>query len=431
MRSTLSIGVVSCLGVAALTGVMALAGPAAGKGAVSATISGPGLDTPIEVTGAIDPDETGMWHALSHYPDPALLDAAPAGDLGPRHILTWQVISGQDHETGEHEATPIRQDLYLDAEGGPVAYTAPAQRFRDDVTVEVWYRVPDALRDTLAAAGVPLTGNKIASEGSAVPPPAPGPSGDPVWPAVAAGAGAGLALVGVGGTLAMRRVRRRSILTAVGVCTVSLAGAVGLAAPAAAKGLESVTIDGPGLAQAVVLSTRDDGTALVDDAGRPVNLETQLYADVVMGDTTAVDLMTEPPTDDHGPAYSVTWRLDITTPYEQQLYPFAAGGPLVQIYLDEFAMWYRVPDGVLGTLADLGVIAADGSGPKATTSGAPAKKAAAATPPAPAAAAPTGHPVWPTVAAGAGGGLALVGVGGALVIGRVRARRRRMAPIPL
>jgi hypothetical protein len=224
---------------------------------------------------------------------------------------------------------------------------------------------------------------------------------------------------------------KTSLGAVAGFGVVALMSVVGLAGPAAAKGLESVTIDGPGLAEPVVLSTRDSGTVLVDDAGRPVNLDAQLYADVVMGDTTAVDLMTEAPTDDLGPPYAVAWRLHgVTSPYEQELYPFADGGPLVQIYLDELGMWYRVPDSVVGTLADLGVIAADRSGPKAATSGAPAKKAAAATPPARAVAAPTGDPVWPAAAAGVGGGLALAGLGVALAIRRARARGRLVAPIP-
>ncbi|MGH9229962.1 MAG: hypothetical protein ACRD07_14770 [Acidimicrobiales bacterium] len=217
--------------------------------------------------------------------------------------------------------------------------------------------------------------------------------------------------------------------TVAGAGAVALTSLVGLASPAAAKELESVTIHGPGLAQPVVLSTGDNGTVL-DNAGRPVDLKEQLYADVVMGDTTVVDLTTERPTDELGPDYSVAWRLSgVTTAYEQELYPFAAGGPLVHIYLDEFGMWYRVQASVLSTLADLGVIAADSSGPKAPTSGAPAKKAAAAMPPAPTAAMTTGDPVWPAVAAGVGGGLA--GVAGALVVHRARARRRREATIPL
>jgi hypothetical protein len=196
---------------AVLAGVVALARPAAGKGAMSATVTGPGIDVPIDLTYSMDRLDTGMWHALSHDRDPAVLDAAPAGDLGPPHTLTWQVISGQDIN-GEYATTPIRQDLYLDAEGGPVARTAPGQRFRDTATVELWYRVPDETRDALVEAGVPLAGKKPGNgtEAAAAPPArAPGPSGDPAWPVVvAAGVGGGLALTVTGGALAARRNRR-------------------------------------------------------------------------------------------------------------------------------------------------------------------------------------------------------------------------------
>jgi hypothetical protein len=202
MRTVMSSGA-----LAALTMLLALvwaAGPASAKGTVSVMISGPGIDEPVEVLDAIGIYDTGMWTALGDvYP---ALAAAPTKDLGPRHTLTWRVIGGQD-EAGQYETTPIRQDLYLDAAGGSVVYTPPGQPFGDSVTVEVWFPLPDGLRDDLVAAGVPLTGDKLTADKTPAGEPAPAPSGDPVWPeALAAGAG-GLTLAGAG-TLAIRRARR-------------------------------------------------------------------------------------------------------------------------------------------------------------------------------------------------------------------------------
>jgi hypothetical protein len=90
---------------------------------VSVKISGPGIEHPIELLDEIAADDTGVWHALSDYADPAQLPSAPTGDLGPRHALVWEMMSGPQ------DATPIRQDLYLDAPGGSVAHTPPGQSF--------------------------------------------------------------------------------------------------------------------------------------------------------------------------------------------------------------------------------------------------------------------------------------------------------------
>lgn len=211
------------------------AGPASAKGAVSVTISGPGIDEPVEVLDAFRIHDTGMWTALGDV-DPAFA-AAPTKDLGPRHTLTWRVISGQD-EAGQYETTPIRQDLYLDAADGPVVHTPPGQPFRDSVTAEVWFPVRDGLRGDLVAAGAPLTGGKPTAGNptagkltagkltadkpnagtlTAGKPPAgdlaPAPSGDPVWPELMAAGAGGLALAGAG-TLAIRRARRLAALSA-------------------------------------------------------------------------------------------------------------------------------------------------------------------------------------------------------------------------
>jgi hypothetical protein len=214
MRSAVTTGVLAFVVAAA---VLVTAGPASAKGPVSAMLTGPGIDDPIDVLEAISTEDTGMWHALSEFVDPAVLESEPKSDLGPRYTLVWEVMSGPD------KTTPIRQDLYLEAEGGPVAHTAPGQPFIDGVTSEQWYRMPTRVRDALAEEGVLLDGMKPVTPAAAVktkdkaasdaeiagavrrPAVDPGTERDPGWPAATAVAG-GAAVLGAGGVVMARRL---------------------------------------------------------------------------------------------------------------------------------------------------------------------------------------------------------------------------------
>jgi hypothetical protein len=226
----------------------------------------------------------------------------------------------------------------------------------------------------------------------------------------------------------MRRGTTTSI--AGGTVAAALVGALALAGPAQAKGIDSVTLDGPGLAGPVVLSTSGNGTTLVDHRDRSVSLIDELDPWVVMGGTP-VDLLPEAPTRDLGPAYTATWRMfGVTTPVEQDVYPFAAGGPLVHIPAEPIwdyntrDTWYRVPDTTLATLADVGVIAATES----RSGRSYAVMDRTTTPSSPS----SGDPAWPEAIAGAVAAAVLAGVAGATVVRRRRARRRqRVAPVPL
>lgn len=206
-----------------------------------------------------------------------------------------------------------------------------------------------------------------------------------------------------------------------------------LAPPAGAKGIESVAIDGPGLAEPVELSTDPPagdgavggGIAVYDDAGREVGLIDELNPWVAMGEPVSPQ-QPDAPTADLGPAYSVTWRVyGLTSPIEQDLYPFAAGGPLVHISAEQTRgyrtddTWYRAPASVLTILAEVKVIAGDASGPLP-----PEPTSPAAGPRGPSGATSE----WPrTVVAGAASAAAAVLVAGGLPIAIRRARRRRSA----
>jgi hypothetical protein len=222
MRNAVTTGAVALVAVAV---VLVAAGPASAKGPVSATITGPGIDDPIEVLEVVSADDTGVWLTLSNMADPAVLPTAPKTDLGPRHTLVWKM-------SGPKGSIPVHQYLYLEADGGPLAYTEPGQPFIDGVTTEQWYRMPTRVRDALAAEGVPLdgvkpgkpagaeTGLKVTSDKAAKDDKAatdaaaddatsrraadPQASRDPVWPTATAAA-VGAVAVGAGGVAVVRR----------------------------------------------------------------------------------------------------------------------------------------------------------------------------------------------------------------------------------
>jgi hypothetical protein len=193
----------------ALAVVLALAGPAAAKGIESATISGPGLDEPVELGGGNVgklPDLTAFWVVMPGQPEtPTLADQAPTKQLGPRYTITWRLMTDAD------ETTAIRQDLYPHAVGGPVVHTAAGQPIFDATTVGGWYEAPVALRDRLSALGVlPASATPADGSSAATPQGAPAPSsGGPPWPALIVVVTGTTALAGVGAALAVRRARRR------------------------------------------------------------------------------------------------------------------------------------------------------------------------------------------------------------------------------
>jgi hypothetical protein len=138
------------------TAIVVTAGGAAfAKGPESATLTGPGIDKPIELINK-DPDfvrqllqQSGIWSG------PALREPIePAGYLGPAYTLTW-INSGPPEAFIEERS--IRQILYPYAENGPLINT-PAQVGLVGWGGEVlgWYEAPKGLIDTLVALGVPV-----------------------------------------------------------------------------------------------------------------------------------------------------------------------------------------------------------------------------------------------------------------------------------
>ena len=208
-------------------------------------------------------------------------------------------------------------------------------------------------------------------------------------------------------------------LMAAAACAVAVA--LAWAAPASAKGIQSATITGPGLARPI------------EDPSPDMSKLPALTAfwDVMPGQPHPPALLEQAPTGRVGPRYTVTWQLmtdpDETTAIRQDLYPLAEGGPLVhtaagQPIFDGTTVggWYEAPIALRDMLSSLGVPPA---------SAASSAKSSRATPPA-IGAQSGGDPPWPAVIIGATGAMALASVGGVVAVRRAR-RRERVAPIPL
>jgi hypothetical protein len=131
---------------------------AAAKGPSEATITGPGLSSPIKFAG----DEGNYPQAFGdlvnlggffpqtfgQLPDPVKRHR-PSKSLGPRYEVTY-VVPGPSTDT-------LRQQLYPYARGGVVTYMKPGQSFwGNQRTHGGWVRAV-GLKPTLVAAGLPRT----------------------------------------------------------------------------------------------------------------------------------------------------------------------------------------------------------------------------------------------------------------------------------
>jgi hypothetical protein len=149
--------------------VLLWANPATAKGPDQATITGPGLDEPIVVSGYGKPgtgselgelaDGSGLFLVMFEPDDRRVVSEAPDGPLGPRYELSFRVPDGIG--TG----STVRQELYPRAPGGPVTYTEAGQTVFGMTTRGGWYRTPTSFTPLLerlgvsaAASGQPLAG---------------------------------------------------------------------------------------------------------------------------------------------------------------------------------------------------------------------------------------------------------------------------------
>jgi hypothetical protein len=141
-----------------LLAIAALAFPsvAAAKGPDQATITGPGLDAPLSISGTEGSGDLGLLvqgvgffpAAFGQSPNP-MLSKRPSRFLGPRYQVVYRV-------PGPHRVSDIlRQDLYPYAVGGPVSYMKPGQPFWEQQTRGGWFRGTTHLKRMLVKAGLP------------------------------------------------------------------------------------------------------------------------------------------------------------------------------------------------------------------------------------------------------------------------------------
>ena len=143
--------------------VIAWASPAMAKGPDQVTITGPGLDKPIVVTGYGEPgsgdgigelaDGSGLFLVMfgSDGSNRTVVSKAPSGQLGPKYQLSYRVPDGTD------AGSTVRQDLYPLAAGGPVTHTEAGQAVFGNLTTGGWYRAPSNFGRVLGQLGVPTS----------------------------------------------------------------------------------------------------------------------------------------------------------------------------------------------------------------------------------------------------------------------------------
>ena len=180
--------------------VIAWASPAMAKGPDQATITGPGLNQAVVVTGY---GESGSGDRLGELADGSglflvmfgsdgsarnIVSEAPTSDLGPKFQLSYRVPDGTE------AGSTVRQDLYPHAAGGPVTYTAPGQAVFGTTTNGGWYQSPASFGRLLTQLGLPSQANAqaqpepatTAQRDSAPAPATPGlPKAAPILGAIA------------------------------------------------------------------------------------------------------------------------------------------------------------------------------------------------------------------------------------------------------
>jgi len=148
------------VGVAAAAALLALPSAAAAKGPSSASISGPGLDRQLAVTGDGElgagttlgtlVDRGGFFAQMyGQTPNPTFA-SRPTGALGPRYRIVY-VVPGPN-ATRSH----VVQLFYPYAKPVPLTYMKPGQTFWGTrKTLGGWFRASTALTRALVAAGLP------------------------------------------------------------------------------------------------------------------------------------------------------------------------------------------------------------------------------------------------------------------------------------
>jgi hypothetical protein len=114
---------------------------ASAKGARDAVLRGP--DVPNGGVAKLDGDQARQLALATSLYTPAVAHPKPAGDLGPRYLVTYNLM------TGPNETRPVRQRLYPFATDGPVAHMVTGAKTG-------WFDVRYRALAALADVGVPI-----------------------------------------------------------------------------------------------------------------------------------------------------------------------------------------------------------------------------------------------------------------------------------
>jgi hypothetical protein len=144
--------------IAAALVALALPAVAAAKGPVSASISGPGLERALSITGDGEgpgtalgtlADASGFFPQMfGQSPDPTLA-RRPSGTLGSRYKVVY-VVPGPNNIRSR-----VVQSIYPYAKPFVLTYMKPGQGFWEgESTHGGWYRASPALKKMLVRAGL-------------------------------------------------------------------------------------------------------------------------------------------------------------------------------------------------------------------------------------------------------------------------------------
>lgn len=139
--------------LATLVTVFGAVPAAIAKGPESATLTGPGIDEPIQLMDGVEEGEamnlSGLWTGHETRVN------EPTGDLGPQYVVSW-VNMGPPEFTVEQRT--IVEYVYPEASGGPVVHRPEQEGLRDwHDGSKGWFQAKDQIVATIDE----LVGEKV------------------------------------------------------------------------------------------------------------------------------------------------------------------------------------------------------------------------------------------------------------------------------
>jgi len=166
-------------GVAAgVVSALALAAPAAAKGALSITVSGPGLAKPVTLPqnhASLNPfTQLTMATKVDHilYGDRTPASAPPSANVGPAYDVVFDFRCGLADPNAACQPVEVTLIAYPFAEGGPLISVPAGQKspYEDKALRTGWFRAGSELRQVMVKVGVPEPARPAAAPAA---PPAP------------------------------------------------------------------------------------------------------------------------------------------------------------------------------------------------------------------------------------------------------------------